>query len=281
MNFAICRGTGALFAAAMLMAPLAARADLMLFPTRIVFDKNQRAAQVELINQGLTAETYRISVVNRRMTDNGEITAADTPGEGEQFADAMLRYSPRQVTIAPGSSQTVRMLLRKPADLAPGEYRSHLQFDRVADPVGNTSVETQADSDGKRVGVVLTALVGASIPVIVREGSTQASVTLAQLAFDARAKESPPILAFEIHRDGNRSIYGDLIVTFTPRGGAPIDAAKAGGVAVYVPNAFRRMRMALQIPAGTSLSGGTLRVVYRERADTGGKSLAEASTVLP
>jgi hypothetical protein len=281
MNFTICRGTGTLFAAAMLMAPLAARADLMLFPTRIVFDKNQRAAQVELINQGLTAETYRISVVNRRMTDNGEITAADTPGEGEQFADAMLRYSPRQVTIAPGSSQTVRMLLRKPADLAPGEYRSHLQFDRVADPVGNTSVETQADSDGKRVGVVLTALVGASIPVIVREGSTQASVTLAQLAFDARAKESPPILAFEIHRDGNRSIYGDLIVTFTPRGGAPIDAAKAGGVAVYVPNAFRRMRMALQIPAGTSLSGGTLRVVYRERADTGGKSLAEASTVLP
>src|SRR5450432_1333782 len=128
-------------AATLLMAAPIARADLMLFPTRIVFDKNQRAAQVELINQGKAPETYRISVVNRRMTETGEIVAADAAEGGEQFADAMLRYSPRQVTIAPGSSQTVRMLLRKPDNLAPGEYRSHLQFDRIADVAAANNVE--------------------------------------------------------------------------------------------------------------------------------------------
>src|SRR5450432_3152143 len=81
--------TAAIAAATLLAASPVARADLMLFPTRIVFDKNQRAAQVELINQGKAPETYRISVVNRRMTETGEIVAADAAEGGEQFADAM------------------------------------------------------------------------------------------------------------------------------------------------------------------------------------------------
>jgi len=199
-----------LAAATLLLAAPAVRADLMLFPTRIVFDKNQRAAQVELINQGRTPETYRISIVNRRMTEDGEIKSADTPEAGEQFADTMLRFSPRQVTIAPGSSQTVRMLLRKPADLATGEYRSHLQFDRVADATPEDSVEAAADGSAGKVGVVITALVGASIPVIVRQGETDAHVALAQLALQPASADAGPLLTFEIRREGNRSVYGDL-----------------------------------------------------------------------
>ena len=270
-----------LAAATLLLAAPAVRADLMLFPTRIVFDKNQRAAQVELINQGRTPETYRISIVNRRMTEDGEIKSADTPEAGEQFADTMLRFSPRQVTIAPGSSQTVRMLLRKPADLATGEYRSHLQFDRVADATPEDSVEAAADGSAGKVGVVITALVGASIPVIVRQGETDAHVALAQLALQPASADAGPLLTFEIRREGNRSVYGDLAVTFTPRGGTPIDVAKAGGVAVYVPNAVRRARLPLQLPPGATLAGGTLRLSYRERADTGGKLIAESTLVLP
>jgi hypothetical protein len=268
-------------AAALLAVTSLARAELMLFPTRIVFDKNQRAAQVELINQGRTPETYRISIVNRRMTETGEITAADGTEGGEQFAEPMLRFSPRQVTIAPGASQTVRMLLRKPEDLAPGEYRSHLLFDRVADPVGAASVEQQANSQGNQVGVVITALVGASIPVIVRHGETQASVTLADAAFEAPGSDPLAAVAFQIRRSGNRSVYGDLTVTFTPRGGAPVEVAKAGGVAVYVPNPLRRARLPLNLPPGSATSGGSLRISYRERADTGGKLLAETTVTLP
>jgi fimbrial chaperone protein len=268
-----------LAAGVLLLASQAAFADLMLFPTRIVFEKNQRAAQLELINQGKTPETYRLSMVNRRMGPNGEFTPADTPEAGEQFADSMVRFSPRQVTIAPGSSQTVRMLLRKPEDLASGEYRSHLQIDRVADPEGNGSIEA-AGADGGKIGVTLTALVGASIPVIVRQGDTAASVTLTQFALVPAGAE-PPSVAFQIDRAGNRSVYGDLAVTYTPKGGTPIEVAKAGGVAVYVPNSLRNARMALRLPEGTALSGGSLRLTYRERADAGGKLMAETSITLP
>ncbi|CAN5538926.1 hypothetical protein BH10PSE16_BH10PSE16_30040 [soil metagenome] len=274
-------GRTALVALALCLAAPLALADLALFPTRIVLEKNQRAAQVELMNSGTAPETYRINLVNRRMGENGEFIAIEAPGTGDLFADPLLRYSPRQVTVQPGSSQTVRILVRKPADLAPGEYRSHLQFDRVADSAGATSIEQAGKSDDKAIGVVITALVGASIPVIVRQGETQASVTLSDLALLPAAGDTGPALSFQINRSGNRSVYGDLSVRFTPSGGKPVDLAKAGALAVYVPNALRRARMQLQVPPGVALAGGSLSLSYRERAEAGGKMMAEASLPLP
>jgi P pilus assembly chaperone PapD len=143
-TFALLRRIRLASCAALLLAlSWPAQAELMLHPTRIVFDKNQRAAQVELINNGSKPASYRISLVNRRMTDAGQFEPADTPGEGEHFADGMLRYSPRQVTLQPGTAQTVRIMLRKPADLAEGEYRSHLLFDKLPEPDAGTSIENR------------------------------------------------------------------------------------------------------------------------------------------
>jgi hypothetical protein len=270
-----------LAALGLLMLSRAAMADLMLFPTRIVFDKQQRAAQVELMNQGKAPETYRINLVNRRMGPNGEFIAIDQPGPGEQFADAMLRYSPRQVTIPPGGSQIVRILLRKPDGLAEGEYRSHLQFDRVAEATGSSSVEDVAKRGGQDVGVFIQALVGASIPVIVRQGDTHADVKLTELAVQPPTAAGAGVLSFQMKREGNRSVYGDLVATFTTTAGVTFEIARAGGVAVYVPNASRHVQLPLQLPAGGALPGGTLKLAFRERPESGGKLLAETSLALP
>lgn len=260
-----------------LMQP--AMASLMLHPTRLVFDKNQRAAQVELINNSTESATYRISLVNRRMSETGQFSAVDTPGPGEQFADAMLRYSPRQITLAPGTTQTVRVMLRKPAELAAGEYRSHLHFEKLPNAEGNTSIEA-GQPDQRQIGVVLNVLVGVSIPVIVRHGDTAAAVTLGALALQDGAGTAPQ-LALELGRSGTASVYGDLSVTFTPQGGAPSVVSAAGGVAVYPPNPLRRAVLPLALPKGVKLAHGELRVSYRERPDAGGKLLAEAALVLP
>jgi hypothetical protein len=266
----------------LLMYAQFAQAGLMLYPTRIELEKNQRAAQVELTNTGKTPETYRISIVNLRMGENGEFTTIQAPGPGEQFAGPLLRFSPRQVTIAPGGSQVVRILVRKPAGLATNEYRSHLQFDRVADVVGASSVEQGDKNAEPAIMLKVTALIGASIPVIVRHGATQARATLSDLALAApTAQESGPVLTYQIKRSGNRSVFGDLTATFTPRGGQPLELAKAGGVAVYVPNPVRRVRMNLTVPPGVALSKGTLNLTFRERAHAGGKLIAESSLPLP
>lgn len=274
-------GYGLLVALVCWLPMRAALADLSLYPTRLVIEKSQRATQVELMNTGTEPVSYRINLVNRRMGENGDITAAESPMPGEQFADNLLRFSPRQVTIMPGSSQTVRILVRKPAELAAGEYRSHLQVDRVADASGASSIESLNQSDAKEIGIVIKALLGASIPVIVRHGETQAAVTLSGLALVPGETQDGPVLTLDMRRKGNRSAYGDLAVTFTPQGAKPIDLAKAGGVAVYVPNELRRARMPLSLPAGMRLANGLLNLTYRERADAGGKLIAEASLTLP
>ncbi len=269
----------ALFALLALLAllPQVALADLMLYPTRLVFEKNQRTAQVDLINNGSEPATYRITLVNQRMGEEGQFLEVDSaPLAGELFATGMVQFSPRQVTLQPGTSQTVRVMLRKPADLAAGEYRSHLHFEKMPDARGASSVEPGKE---KEIGIVLTALVGASIPVIVRHEVAPASVVLSHLALVDNG--GAPLLALQFDRSGPSSVYGDLAVTFTPQGGAAQLIGRAAGVAVYTPNPLRRARLALQAPPGVALARGTLQVSYRARPEAGGALLAEGALALP
>jgi P pilus assembly chaperone PapD len=266
---------------AWLALALPAQAELMLHPTRLVFEKNQRAAQIELINNGSKPATYRISLVNRRMTENGQFEPADSAAPGERFADEMLRFSPRQVTLEPGTAQTVRVMLRKPAELAEGEYRSHLQFDKLPEVDGNASIEHQGkDAQTKGIGVVLNALVGASVPVIVRHGATSAKLSLSDLALQ-KDEAQRPLLMLRFEREGSSSVYGDLHVSFTPRGGKPQTLAQVGGIAVYTPNRVRRAALPLELPAGMKLAQGRIEVSFSERPEAGGKLLAQAALDLP
>lgn len=262
-------------------APSAALADLMLYPTRIVISGTQRSAQVEIVNRGETPETYRITLVNRRMNEAGDIVPADVAEAGERFAETMVVYSPRQVTLQPGQSQTVRVSVRRPADLAEGEYRSHLQFERQPEVGAQNNLENIDNLGGKQVSVSLEALIGASIPVIIRQGPTQAQVSLGDLSLAPATGGRSPLLSFVFRREGNQSVYGDVVATFTPDGGKAVEVGRVSGVAVYVPNAIRRTQLSLRPPAGLALSKGVLRLTYSEQASAGGRRLAEARIDLP
>lgn len=260
-----------------LLLPALAFAELMIYPTRLVVEGNQRATKVELINNSNQTATYRITLVNRRMDKFGAFSDIDVARPGEQFAMEMLRYSPRQVTLPPGAGQTVRLMVRKPANLAVGEYRSHLMFSRQPDADDWQESETGSDPDG--VGVKIRALVGATIPVIVRHGATEAKVGLEDLELAVQGDRA--VLGFTIERGGNRSVYGDILVTFTPEHGSTVVAGRASGVAVYTPNAKRVASVVLdQLDAG-QLRRGTLRLVYKEQAEDGARMLAERSLALP
>lgn len=274
--------TSATLALTLLLSAQLARADLMLYPTRIELEKNQRAAQVELVNRGTKPETYRIVIVNRRMTDTGEIVEAKEAQPGEQFANTLLQYSPRQVTLQPGANQTVRISVRKPSDLAVGEYRSHLQFDRLPDAEGQSSLEAVAKPGAGQIAIVLQALVGASIPVIVRHGDTAATSTLENLKIEAATEPGAgATLTFVMHRDGNRSVYGDLVAEFAASGAKAVEVARVAGVAVYVPNTQRLARMPLKLPAGLDLKHGELTLRYLTQANAGSKLLSQAALTLP
>lgn len=260
-----------------LFLPALARADLLLHPTRLVFEKNQRTAQIELINNGTEPATYRISLVNKRMTENGEFVVAKTGQPEDRFADQLVRFAPHQVTLQPGASQTVRVMLRKPGDLARGEYRTHLQFDRVAtDAAAQPAGAAVAPGE---VGVNISVMIGASVPVIVRNGDLGvATAALSQLELVKAG--ATPALRFAIERTGDASLYGDIDASFTSAGGAAQQVGHASGLAVYVPNAVRRATLPLAAPSG-GLAHGTLHLVLRARPEAGGAILGQADLAVP
>ena len=83
------------------------------------------------------------------------------------------------------------------------------------------------------------------------------------------------------NRRGDRSVYGDVVVTFKPDAGEDTEVGVVRGVAVFTPNFTRILQISLRPPNGVALRGGRLHVAYRERADEGSAVLAEAEIPVP
>jgi P pilus assembly chaperone PapD len=257
-----------------------AGSKLLVIPKRIVFSKNMRSAQVTIVNSGDAAGTFRISLHNKRMSLDGNFEDVKSAGEGDLFADKIIRFSPRQVVLEPGKSQIVRLGLRKPSGLEDGEYRSHMLFRAIPIDTGK-SVE-QTVTPPKSVSIRLTAIVGISIPIIVRHGKTNAEVSIVSAKLEPRkAKEDQPHISVEFERSGNQSVYGGLLAEFIPKGGERIIISQVGGIAIYTPGTRRRVKLPVKIPPGVELRNGSIHVFYRSPAEQGGKVMAQTQIKIP
>lgn len=251
--------------------------DLGVTPTRLVFEDRNRTAQVTLINRAATPATYRIGFLHLRMDENGQLAEIAEAGPGERFADDLIRFSPRQVTLAPGATQTVRLLLRKPEGLPAGEYRSHLLFQEVP-AEGGTDVEALGAPE-KGVAIRLTPIFRVAIPVLVRHGELDAEARLSDLTLLPPATDgTAPRLSFRLHRLGTRSLHGDVTVLFAPAGGQEIEAGRIKGLALYAPASARRVDVTLEVPPGIDLQAGRLSVRFEE--GEGRKATAQAGISL-
>lgn len=255
-----------LFMLVLFASPIAANAaaNLLVTPTRIVFEERTRTAQVTLMNNGTEQGAYRISFINQNMTDNGQFIAVKADEKG-MFANKMVRYSPRQITLAPGQSQVVRLMLRKPRGIIDGEYRSHLLFQSIP-KASKSSIESAVKAKPEGITVEISPIVGISIPVIVRHGKLESKLKLDN-AHIIPGNEANPLasISVDMHRSGNKSIYGDFRAIFTANdGNEPVIIALANGVAIYSTNTFRNFSIPLRAPAGTSLKEGKIRIILLE-----------------
>jgi P pilus assembly chaperone PapD len=263
-----------------LAADTFAASQLTITPTRIVFSDKVRSASATIINTGDNAGTYRISLVNKRMSPDGGFEDVKKPMPEELFSDKMIRFSPRQVVLEPGKTQVIRLGLRKPSNLKDGEYRSHMLFRAIPQEAGKTVQEGAKKSSG--ITISLTAIVGISIPVIVRHGKTDAEVSFVSARFVPRqAKEDRPHITVELERKGNRSVYGDFLAEFVTNDGERKVVAQVGGVAIYTPGSKRLVKLPIKAPPGLELTNGTLQIFYRSPVAQGGKVMAQTQIKIP
>ena len=268
---------------------------LMVHPHRVILDDSPprakgergqppkvpgRSAEIALINGGKERSAYRISFMTMDMDTEGRLfEKARVPGE--VAAADLIRFSPRKVVLEAGSTQTIRIQVRMREGLPPGEYRSHMMFRAVPledEPQASANPPAQEPAEPS-LSVNLKAIYGLSIPIIIRHGATQATISISSLRWELAPNEGHPALRFRLERSGNRSVFGHMDATWTPRGGLPKVVGNLKGIAIYTNISYRDVNFELDGLPAKELGPGTLKIKYQDPETR--KVLAEASLELP
>ena len=193
------------------------------------------------------------------MVPSGELEVVPK-AEGGFSAAELVRFTPRQVELKPGETQTIRIQLRKPEGLKDGEYRSHMVFQGLP-PV--EPPKPLGDADANTMSFDIRTVISVSIPVIVRNGETHAAVALAALSYHPSLKaDEPPNLGLTMELAGNRSVPGDFKVEWLPSSGRAKTVLTEAGVVLYAEVTRRELNLPLTDAVGMPLQGGKLKVTY-------------------
>ncbi len=239
------------------IAKFANAGGIMITPSRVDLSEKNTSQEVKLINKGNETTTYRITFQHLRMNKNGTYEEIKETAQGkEQFADDLVAFSPKQVTLKPGEVQTVRLMFKKSANLNDGEYRSHLLLREEASADFGKNVEQPKKDGGKKtISVVLKPLFGTSIPVVVTKGNVSGKAEIKEAAVKSRKAVN-----VRLARSGNASVFGDLIVTLTDKSGKKSEIGTLNNIAVFYPYDEREVSIALN--KDVKASDGTLEVNY-------------------
>ena len=258
---------------------LLAQGDLLIFPKRVVFEGTQRFQEVNLANTGKDTARYLVSFVQIRMKEDGGFENITKPDSGQQFADSFLRFFPRNVILAPGESQLLKIQLTKTNLLTSGEYRSHLYFrsEHNNKPLALGDKNQLKDSTSISVNIVPTY--GLSIPVIIRVGEPTTQVNLSNLSY-VMQNDTIPTVKLTLNRSGNMSVYGDILVEHISQMGKVTQVANIKGIAVYTPNLLRRTSITLNKLPDVDYHTGKLHILYSAQREDKNAKLAEAELQL-
>ncbi|KOR29108.1 hypothetical protein TI03_03140 [Achromatium sp. WMS1] len=223
-------------------------------PQRIIIAGRQRSATITLRNTSKKIASYRINMIDFLYQDTGVVRAKQLP-PNYPSAKPFIRFSPRQVRLGPGESQTVRVLVRGPK-LPDGEYRVHAQLQQLPD-VSKVRNPIRNDTVAATLGISQAI----ALPIILRRGQTQAEGRIGTITIKSGKKANTTVLDLKLQRTGNQSLYTDLVL-LAPDG---TEVTQVKGIALPVPNAYRRYKLNLPLSLKQLRSGRyTLELRNRE-----------------
>ena len=253
-----------------------ADANLLISPTRVAFSERDRIQTVTLINSGKVEKTYRVDWTEQQVTPEGlyqelsEAEYADFP-----IASPFLRYTPRQVTLAPGEKQVIKVMARRGATMEEHEYRSHLSFTALP----NTQQTQREAQRGGGLSMQLNMLMSYSIPVILRTSAVDATAAIEAIKLEPNPSKPLNDIVVTLSRQGRTSLTGSLKAYYTPVG-------ESEEINIGILNGFNffpessRLTKTLMWAEPINLTEGTLRVAYEGTKEFAGQILAEKKVLL-
>lgn len=198
-------------------APALRAQGVLVAPHAVFIDHRARSGSILLYNPNTEPAEVTISTFyGYPVTDSlGRIVlkTVDQPDSTMPSASAWLQAYPRRLTVAPLERQTIRLLMRPPANLPDGEYWARLV---IAAKGGRIPVAVAGDTAAIQVG--LTLEVRTIIGVNYRKGTVQTGLALSNL----RAALVADTLEVWSHleRQGNAAFIGTLRGTLVDSTGA-------------------------------------------------------------
>jgi len=234
-------------------------ANMLISPTRVYLDADNRSATLTLKNTSEGPRTYKLLWEEKRATEKGGYTDVS---EGEEWPSAsnLVRFSPRQITVGAGENQTVRFSFRPPADLPTGEYRSHLLL-QVLPEISEPTATLNQEGPSENVGVQVFMQMSFSIPVVVRNNTDVPEVSLAGIKAVPSASGKSLALELTLDREGDASSFGNVVVEMQRDSDSPVEViGRYKELSIY--SELNKRKLVVPLKYGSIPSGAVLRVAY-------------------
>lgn len=176
---------------------ISVNASLQVFPTKVKLSTRSKVSTITIRNKGTFRTTYKLSAVFYEQSIDGQMKRVEDPGVEANSIIKFLRFSPRQVTLAPNEEQVVRFMVRKTSKLSSGDYRAHIRFEPI---------KKEEEKDSGRNNLVMMkidARVAINVPIIYSHGNVEGKIKLKNFSISSNEKGS----FFNVIMEKDKSIF--------------------------------------------------------------------------
>lgn len=241
-----------------LMPTAHARVDMV--PQMVVMESRERSGEIYVLNLSNEVRQFEITMVYYEQTEKGTYITLEKPKDDAFDFQKSVRFSPRTFTLGPQGKQTVRVSLRRPADLPDGEYRFHMKAISYA-----TDQESTAAGGEGNLAVGMAVNVAIAIPIVIRQGELVGTTQLSdfELLAPNQTKSEKTELHFTGTRTGDASTLGAIHVEWAQNSNDYKEIGMIKNFNIFTDIATRKGQVRLdEFPVG-----GKLRVIYRDFTD--------------
>lgn len=189
-----------------------AKSDIKFLEGQLTFEGKKRSGKLTVFNQGDQPATAEVVFKKQIIYPDGRKAFENVDFDYHKYPynvdiTKFLKISPRRITLDPKRKQTFRVFLRKPPDLADGEYRIYA-FLEVKELV---SEQSSLDA-GDQVALDIKVGVSLGIPIVIYQGELTGrveeimDVNISPLPKDRVGVDSTHMIKVKFRRSGNSSM---------------------------------------------------------------------------